>query len=53
MKFLVDNNLSPILAKILGSAGHDVIHVREIDLQAATDEVILASACRAARSYLS
>ena len=44
MRFLVDNNLSPILAGILRRAGHDVSHVREIGLQAAADEVVLARA---------
>ncbi len=44
MRFLVDNNLSPVLAEILRTAGHDVSHVREIGLQAAKDEVVLARA---------
>ncbi len=44
MRFLVDNNLSPILAEVLRSAGHDVTHVRDIGLEAATDEVVLATA---------
>jgi len=33
MRFLLDNNLSPALGDLLRSAGHDVVHVREIDLQ--------------------
>jgi len=44
VRFLVDNNLSPVLAEILRVAGHDVSHVREVGLQAAADEVVLASA---------
>lgn len=43
MRFLVDN-LSPVLAEILRTAGHDVSHVREIGLQAAADELVLARA---------
>lgn len=41
MRFLVDQNLSPILADELRRAGHDVIHTRDIDLRTASDEVIL------------
>lgn len=44
MRFLVDNNLSPVLAEILRAADHDVSHVREIGLQTAADEVVMARA---------
>jgi predicted nuclease of predicted toxin-antitoxin system len=44
VRFLIDNNLSPALAEILRAAGHDVSHLREIGLQTATDEVVLARA---------
>jgi predicted nuclease of predicted toxin-antitoxin system len=44
VRFLIDNNLSPVLAEILRAAGHDVVHLREIGLQAATDDVVLARA---------
>ena len=44
MRFLVDQNLSPLLADELRKAGHDVIHTREIDLSTADDEVILQRA---------
>lgn len=40
----MDNNLSPVLAELLRAAGHDVSHVREIGLQAAADELVLARA---------
>jgi predicted nuclease of predicted toxin-antitoxin system len=32
MRFLLDNNLSPSLARLLRTAGHDVVHVRDIDM---------------------
>jgi predicted nuclease of predicted toxin-antitoxin system len=41
MRFLIDNALSPRVAEGLRAAGHDVIHVRDIGLAAATDEIIL------------
>jgi predicted nuclease of predicted toxin-antitoxin system len=41
MRFLIDNNLSPLLADELKAAGHDAVHVRDYGLQAATDEVVL------------
>jgi hypothetical protein len=30
MRFLIDNNLSPLLAERLKAAGHDVVHVRDV-----------------------
>jgi len=44
MRFLIDNNLSPLLAVELTAAGHDAVHVRDYGLQAATDQVVLARA---------
>ncbi|MGD0377804.1 MAG: DUF5615 family PIN-like protein [Streptosporangiaceae bacterium] len=44
MRFLIDNNLSPVLADKLKAAGHDASHVRDYGLQAATDQVVLARA---------
>ncbi|MHB1711261.1 MAG: DUF5615 family PIN-like protein [Acidimicrobiales bacterium] len=32
MKFLLDENLSPLLAEFLNVAGHDALHVRDIGL---------------------
>lgn len=40
MKFLVDNALSPVVADKLTNAGHDAKHVRDYDLQAASDNEI-------------
>lgn len=44
MKFLIDNALSPRVAERLNEAGHDAIHVRTYNLQAATDEMIVERA---------
>ena len=41
MKFLIDNALSPELARLLREAGHDAVHVREYGLHAAEDPIIL------------
>ncbi len=44
MKFLVDNNLSPRLGDRLRAAGHDIVHVRDIDMRSATDAVVIEAA---------
>jgi len=44
VRFLIDNNLSPLLADELKTAGHDAVHVRDYGLQAATDQIVLARA---------
>lgn len=40
MRFLIDNALSPTVAKVLSEAGHDALHVRERGMHAATDEAL-------------
>lgn len=42
MKLLVDANLSPRVAAILRSAGHDARHVTDVGLGTASDAEILA-----------
>jgi predicted nuclease of predicted toxin-antitoxin system len=44
VRFLIDNNLSPLLAETLNAAGHDAMHVRDLGLHAATDQVVLEQA---------
>lgn len=53
MRLLIDNALSPALAEQLRSAGHDAVHVRDYDLQAAADEEIFARAQQEQRVVVS
>ena len=53
MRFLVDNALSPRLARGLRAAGHDALHVRELGLQSADDTTIFDLAARDNRILVS
>jgi predicted nuclease of predicted toxin-antitoxin system len=44
VRFLIDNNPSPLLAENLKAAGHDAVHVRDLGLDAATALVVLDQA---------
>jgi predicted nuclease of predicted toxin-antitoxin system len=53
VKFLIDNNLSPLLADALKAAGHDAIHVRDLGMQAAPDEAVLEQARTGGQTLIS
>ena len=53
MRFLVDANLSPRLANLLETLGHDAVAVRELGLADASDEVVLERASSEARVLIS
>lgn len=44
MRFLLDANLSPLIATHLADGGHEAIHVRDLGLRHAADERILGYA---------
>lgn len=37
MNFLIDNNLSPSLSRMLSDSGHNSVHVKEIGMKSASD----------------
>jgi predicted nuclease of predicted toxin-antitoxin system len=53
MKLLVDNAISPSVARRLAAAGHETLHVRDIGMAAASDEEILSFAEREDRVVVS
>jgi predicted nuclease of predicted toxin-antitoxin system len=44
LKFLFDNALSPLIAEGLRFASHDAIHIRDYNMQKATDLEVFARA---------
>ena len=53
MRFLLDENLSPLLATILAERGHDVVHVRQLGLTSAPDGAVLDAAAADHRVLIS
>lgn len=44
MRLLLDESLSQYTTQPLAQAGHDVLHLTDLDLLGATDEQVLAAA---------
>lgn len=53
MRFLIDNALSPAVGEALTLAGHDAVHVRTLQMHAASDEEIFDLAAREQRIVVS
>ncbi|HAJ27014.1 MAG TPA: hypothetical protein DCG53_07185 [Syntrophus sp. (in: bacteria)] len=53
MKFLIDNALSLLVAKGLSMAGYDSVHVRDYEMQSASDPEILERALNENRIIVS
>lgn len=53
MKFLIDQNRSPHLAKLLRDAGHDAVHTSELGLERAEDRELLLLAAEEDRIVVS
>jgi predicted nuclease of predicted toxin-antitoxin system len=53
VRFVVDENLSPLVAALLTAAGHDCIHVRDVGMTTAPDRIILDWAGTEGRTVIS
>lgn len=53
MRILVDESLSDTVAELLAGAGHDVLHLRDLDLLGAPDTVVMRAAADDARVLIS
>ncbi|CAN5411358.1 hypothetical protein BH23ACT9_BH23ACT9_28460 [soil metagenome] len=53
MRFLIDANLSPRVARHLTATAHDAVHVSDVGLGTADDEVILQRAADAGEVIVS
>ena len=53
MKLLIDENLPPRLAGLLGDAGHDAVHVRDLGAAGASDPQIIDLALADGRTIIS
>ena len=49
MRFLIDESLSQVVARRLTDAGHDAVHVGDVAMLGAADELVMAEARRGSR----
>jgi predicted nuclease of predicted toxin-antitoxin system len=49
VRFLVDEAIQQRVAVLLTDAGHDAVHLSDLDLLGATDDQVLASASEGGR----
>ena len=52
MRFLVDEAIQQRVAVLLTEAGHDAVHLSDLDLLGATDDQVLASASDGGRTLI-
>lgn len=52
MRLLVDESIQQQVAVLLTEAGHDAVHLSDLDLLGATDEQVLASAYETGRTLI-
>jgi predicted nuclease of predicted toxin-antitoxin system len=53
VRLLVDENLPPRVAQLLADAGHDAVHVRDLDAAGASDQKIIGLALNSGRTIIS
>ncbi len=53
MRLLIDENLPPRIATLLSEAGHDAVHVRDLDAAGASDPQIIDLALADGRTIVS
>jgi predicted nuclease of predicted toxin-antitoxin system len=53
MRFLIDENISWRVAELLTKAGHDAVHVRDLNAEGVDDTDVMALAARDERVIIS
>jgi predicted nuclease of predicted toxin-antitoxin system len=53
VRFLIDSALSPVVGEELNRAGYDAVHVRDLGMQAASDQQIFDQATQDGRIIVS
>lgn len=52
MKLLIDESLQHALARVLNDAGHDAVHIVDLDMRGAPDEDVLSTAADDGRTLI-